>query len=209
MGGSTCYCRGASLSWHSHTFALFFFRYCTDGAQKCVIPWLSMLWSVTSSYRLWTGWKRRRIHESRNSAALYDTDSGLKLSAKSQCTDLLLTSAWHNVELIVHPLNLQAGFKSFSSHCIEIMGLRDETWNNVILFLLTVPERLPTLSMLYHPIGPHLSQTQQHPRVGTVSCCFVTWQMNKTWKCRLHTSVHVFVFKYNFAVYSVCKMYLK
>lgn len=32
--------------------------------------------------------------------------------------------------------------------------------------------------MLYPPV-PHLSQTQQHPRVGTPSCCFVKWQMNK------------------------------
>lgn len=53
--------------------------------------------------------------------------------------------------------------------------------------------------MLY-PTAPHLSQTQQHPRVGPLSCCFAMWQMNKPENIDFFT-----VFKYNFAVYSVCK----
>lgn len=108
--------------------------------QKC-IPWLTFLYFYSilflyckaSSYRLWTRWKPRGIYGSRNSAALYDTDSGLE---SRKCK---ITMHWQTAKPLNHPdiihctaTTFVAGLQSevFTLHCFEIKGIWNETFCN-------------------------------------------------------------------------------
>lgn len=93
------------------------------------------------------------------------------LSAKWQCTDLLL-KPWYIP--LTHCTSIQfiAGLQSevYTLHSFEIKGILNET----VIF----HEQLSTLLMLYSTVQ-HPQLTQQHPMVGPLHCCFVKWQVNK------------------------------
>lgn len=159
---------------------------------------LVCFWARPAPFRPRTRWKPRSVYGSKGSVVL---------NGKVQNPTALTSTLSSTGKLCMHPLKYQLVYsqKLVLSPCFELKG----QWNKTIKYV-------PYPSLYLCSCQPcqlclsvsHLSKTQQHPIVGTVSCCIVS-QMSRTWKCRLCTSVHDFVFKYNFAVEFCVQMHWK